>query len=215
MPEYRLCFDIRSWWHVGSGRGSGSLLQANVLKDRNDLPYLPGRTVKGLVRDAVSRAEGWGWFASNPEKQNPEKEPNPTAAWFGSLARVDADTGEVAGRFETQPGALAFGDAVLPEDLCRWLADPGNAALREGLYGEVHATAIDSATGVAETGTLRGHEVTIPLKLYAPIQVLSPTEVAPDWVEKLATCLPLIRGLGVARNRGLGRAVVTLEEVPA
>jgi len=42
-----------SYWQIGSGKGSGNLSDASILKDANGLPYLPGKTIKGLLLDAV------------------------------------------------------------------------------------------------------------------------------------------------------------------
>jgi len=40
-------------WHAGSGLSSGAEADAVVIKDSNNLPYLPGKTIKGLVKDAL------------------------------------------------------------------------------------------------------------------------------------------------------------------
>lgn len=40
-------------WHCGSGLAAGADLDALVVKDKEDLPFIPGKTIKGLVREAV------------------------------------------------------------------------------------------------------------------------------------------------------------------
>src|SRR5699024_12014467 len=40
-------------WHVGSGLGAGAETDAEVLKDENKLPYIPGKTIKGLLKAAL------------------------------------------------------------------------------------------------------------------------------------------------------------------
>ena len=199
-----LIFDIRSFWHAGSGHGKSQALDMLVIKDLDGLPYLPGRTVKGLLRDAVQRAEHWDRV---PEKL--------TDLLFGTEAEVKKRT-----RFETDPGLLSFNDARLPDDLADWIVSRDSAlrdpALREGFYQEIHATSIDPDTGCAREGSLRGMEVTIPLKISARIMA-QPGRTIPavhhNWIAEIRRCLPLIRGLGVGRTRGLGRCRVTLEEV--
>jgi CRISPR/Cas system CSM-associated protein Csm3 (group 7 of RAMP superfamily) len=47
-----LTIDIRGYWHSGTGRGSGSHLDALVDTAHDGLPYLSGRHIKGLLRDA-------------------------------------------------------------------------------------------------------------------------------------------------------------------
>jgi len=45
---------ILSDWHIGSGLDSATDVDALVLKDDNKLPYIPGKTIKGLIKDAVN-----------------------------------------------------------------------------------------------------------------------------------------------------------------
>jgi CRISPR/Cas system CSM-associated protein Csm3 (group 7 of RAMP superfamily) len=49
--EYTITF--LSDWHAGSGLSSGAEADAVVIKDAKNLPYLPGKTIKGLVKDAL------------------------------------------------------------------------------------------------------------------------------------------------------------------
>ena len=39
------------YWHIGSGLSAGTKLDSSVLKNDDQLPYIPGKTVKGLVRE--------------------------------------------------------------------------------------------------------------------------------------------------------------------
>jgi len=41
------------YWHLSSGLSSGAKLDSAVIKDENALPYAPGKTIKGLVREMV------------------------------------------------------------------------------------------------------------------------------------------------------------------
>ena len=49
--NYKITF--LSDWHAGSGLGSGADADAVVIKDANNLPYLPGKTIKGLIKDSL------------------------------------------------------------------------------------------------------------------------------------------------------------------
>ncbi|MEM1124287.1 MAG: RAMP superfamily CRISPR-associated protein, partial [Bacteroidota bacterium] len=51
MLKYKIKFI--SDWHVGSGLDAGVEVDALVLKDEKNLPYLPGKTIKGLLKDAM------------------------------------------------------------------------------------------------------------------------------------------------------------------
>lgn len=39
------------YWHCGSGSSGGSRVDALVTKDKNGLPYIPGKTIKGHIRE--------------------------------------------------------------------------------------------------------------------------------------------------------------------
>jgi len=192
----QLNFDIRTWWHAGAGRSSGNLLNALVVKDAADLPILPGRTVKGLVRDAIWKAESWGHLAQGTSER-----------LCGRSTILDPSHPN-----ECQPGALAFDNATLPAELAAWLSHPDQEITRQGLSGELYATAIEEISSRAASHSLRGVEVSVPLVLQAGLDVIYP-ERAGDWINDLKTALPLLRGLGGSRHRGLGRVVVTLQEV--
>ena len=42
------------FWHLGSGTSAGVTLDSLVVKDSEGLPYVPGKTLKGLVRENVN-----------------------------------------------------------------------------------------------------------------------------------------------------------------
>jgi CRISPR/Cas system CSM-associated protein Csm3 (group 7 of RAMP superfamily) len=200
--KYHLQFKIRSFWQAGSGRGGGALIDAIVHKDANGLPFLPGRTIKGLLRDAVYRVEQW--------KHVPE---NTSHCFFGSALLEEGIT-----RLETEPGALAISDATLPAEIRKWLSHPKTEPqLRQALFKQLSVTAIDPATGSAIDRSLRSIEVTIPLTLTAQITVLNEERLkaidwgkGQNWINRLEPCLKLILAVGASRSRGLGRVTVTL-----
>jgi CRISPR/Cas system CSM-associated protein Csm3 (group 7 of RAMP superfamily) len=194
--DCKLTFDIRSFWHIGTGRGQGVHLDAITRRDARGLPLLPGRSVKGLVRDAVHHAETLGWY---PEHYDI------TAELFGVRGEDGA---------ETRPATLRFSDATLPADVADYLAD--RADLREQLFRPLFSTAIDHDSGTARESSLRGMEAVIPLELTATVQPLADcSRLGYDWCEVIRRALPLIRGIGADRSRGLGRAIVTLKETSA
>lgn len=47
--KYRVKF--LDYWHLSSGLNGGTKFDSVVVKDDNTLPYLPGKTIKGLVRE--------------------------------------------------------------------------------------------------------------------------------------------------------------------
>jgi len=49
----KLTYQIRflDYWHTSSGLSAGAKLDSSVVKDSDNLPYLSGKTIKGLVRE--------------------------------------------------------------------------------------------------------------------------------------------------------------------
>lgn len=192
-----IVFDILTWWHAGTGRGDGTVADAVLARSDDGLPYLPGRTVKGLARDAVRLGVAAG-MATREQLE----------AWFGtSLVEGDPENRveklEEA-RFATRPGALRFESATLGDAWTRWAR--GHESERSALVSTFASTRI-GADGVARDQTLRVIEVAVPMTLRAPVE--GPEG---DWLRVLEKVLPLfVRGLGSHRNRGLGRVLCNLE----
>jgi hypothetical protein len=204
MNKFMLEFQLHSFWQAGTGRGSGALLDMLAHRDVDGLPCLPGRSVKGLLRDAVCRAETWGYLDAGT-----------TVQWFGSrLPNEDTDES----RLDTKSGLLRVSDAVLPTILGDFLRNTKKEyeGISDGFFHPLYATAINppqesdsesnkKSGGTAEAKSLRSTEVVIPLTLEAEL------ETPDDWrKEDLEKVLPLLRAVGNGRNRGLGRVTVTL-----
>lgn len=47
--QYRVKFF--DFWHLSSGASAGPALDALVVKDSDGIPYVPGKTIKGLLRE--------------------------------------------------------------------------------------------------------------------------------------------------------------------
>jgi CRISPR-associated protein Csx10 len=203
-----LKFDIRSWWHTGTGLGLTAHLDASVMRDHHGLALLPGKAVKGLVREALHLAGELGRI------------PSDAAIWFCGTGLADPPQDDKAvrsQRFATCEGNASFDNAELPPAWKELAATEAGRVQLAGLFQGVHATAID-ADGQAKDGTLRANEVAAPMVLEAMVTVSGsplwenqPEWQGWDWRKVLETALPLIRGLGGHRARGLGRVRVTLE----
>lgn len=209
----RLNLDFTNYWHAGSGRSSGYHLDALCERDDSQLPILPGRQLKGLLRHAVHRAEAWGWLSGLPLPAGPLQ--SHEELLFGSRSHAES-------RDATQPGLLRVDTARLPDAEHQWLAHSEQTELREELFGELFSTAINEE-GSAQRYSLRGLQVCIPLRLQAALDVGITTsdpglraqqqayiQAATAW-SALEAALPLLDALGAHRSRGLGEAVVTLD----
>jgi CRISPR/Cas system CSM-associated protein Csm3 (group 7 of RAMP superfamily) len=45
------------YWHISSGNSGGAKLDSYVIRDKNNLPYISGKTIKGLVREMADSFE--------------------------------------------------------------------------------------------------------------------------------------------------------------
>jgi CRISPR/Cas system CSM-associated protein Csm3 (group 7 of RAMP superfamily) len=213
MPEQQdiLRIDLSGYWRAGGGRSSGYHLDTLCERDHQGLPYFPGRQLKGILRQAVARAESWGWF------DDFDLPPGPCLCWEELLFGSASGTLE---RDRTWPGTLIIGNAELVSEERAFLAAPEQVELREQLFASLFSTAIDD-TGSAQTASLRGMEVALPLSLHAPL-TLELTSPDPELQEQqhallasglgwqvLAASLHLVDAVGSGRSRGLGEARLT------
>lgn len=191
MPNALITFSFLSPWQMGSGFGEGAHLDALPVKSPSGLPYLPGRSVKGLFREAVQLAEECG-----------ELPPDTTINLFGSRDSA-------LSRYESTPGCLQFSNATLGDAMELWAADQRNSQAVRELYMPLASTAIDT-NGLANDKTLRKIEVALPVTLTAAV---SSCGEGTDDLALLQKVAPLIRQAGSDRHRGLGRVQVTVTEV--
>ena len=187
----RLIYSIafHSFWHVGSGLSGGTNTSALVLKDDDGLPFIPGRTLKGLLREG---AEAMSATSLIPDGF--------TEKIFG--IKPETEDYEYVSNYDASYGCF-FGNAELSAHV--------KASIEEGakpyLYHNIASTAIDK-DGQAEDYTLRRMEVSVPLMLYGYIGDFP--DKAED-IEAIKRCFQWVKRLGVNRNRGLGRCSFQLK----
>lgn len=187
---------IHSYWHCGSGLAAGANVDALVVKDKNGMPYIPGKTIKGLIREAV---ENYLMFTSADieeaeEVNNKMAEKVKTA--FGVPVSDDDEH-----KYKTKGNAF-FTNAELESNL---RSDIIRAGLQQYLFTNISSTAIDDK-GIAVDNSLRRIEVTVPCELEGKIIDLD--DSLSDIVSK---SFGFIKRLGVSRNRGLGRCTVSVK----
>jgi len=179
------CIDFFTDWHCGSGLSTGADLDALVVKDKNKLPFIPGKTIKGLVREAV---EELSRLSENQHIDEIKKA-------FGFFKK-DKNNCEI----EAIKGECFFTNASIPQVLA-------NAIIHEKtekyFFRTISSTKIND-NGVAEEHSLRKIQVTIPCCLEGEILHI-PDE---NTVKILTDGLQFIKRLGLNRNRGLGRCKI-------
>lgn len=139
--EYTITF--YSQWHCGSGTSAGADVDELVIKDKNHMPYVPGKTLKGLVREAVMNYVAYSGVAD------------------GLSGLVEATFGKEG---ETT-GTAHFSNAKLNDQEYGAIVGAKAQGL---LYEKITTTAIGT-NGIAKDHSLRSMEVVVPCTLEASI----------------------------------------------
>jgi CRISPR/Cas system CSM-associated protein Csm3 (group 7 of RAMP superfamily) len=195
---FTLEFELLSYWHIGSGLEGGAYADALALKAANGLPYIPGKSIKGLLREAFHQAQDNNWLTNTSELQL-------LAILFGSEGQAGQET----------QGLLQVSSATLSD--CEQQFFATNPATKASLFSVVSSTAIDQITGVAKETSLRSMEVAVPMTMQARVSINRQhphfaklesllTSTFDTWLTQVVT---LITNLGAKRNRGLGQVIVT------
>ena len=176
---------LLSDWHIGSGLSAGAVSDANVLKDNDYLPYIPGKTIKGLFKAALM-------------------EMPPNFVSFDDINRIfgseliDPVSTKVKG---TNSGIAFFSNASLSNEVRKEAS-----GYNEFLYRNIASTSIDE-NGIAQNHSLRTMEVCMPLILEGEI-----TGIPNEDNHIIKKAAKWIRCLGVNRNRGMGRCKIQIQD---
>jgi CRISPR/Cas system CSM-associated protein Csm3 (group 7 of RAMP superfamily) len=183
MIEYKI--EFLSEWHIGSGLGAGAESDAAILVDANKMPYIPGKTIKGLLRDVM----------------NDIYEVQPNQISKQDILDIFGQESELKREDKLIQGKAYFSNATLEAN--EYNAIVANE-LQEYLLKNVASTAINQ-NGVANEKSLRSREVCMPLTLHGTIHIEEKHK------DKIVMATKWIRGAGVNRNRGLGRCKITIK----
>lgn len=173
------------FWNSSSGLAGGAKADELCLRDADELPYLPGKTVKGLLRDTAellhvldnqtfSKTFLHTVFGQRTDNLKQDDFAQASKGIFFSNAYIDKKTAEVL------KGKEDF------------------------LFEELASTALD-ANGIANTSTLRRIQYALPCTLYGTIN-----GIPSEYTEPLQQCAQMVKRLGRSRHRGFGRCVFTI-----
>jgi hypothetical protein len=202
MESYWICFTLESDATFGRGEGVAGLVDQEVDHDSLGLPYLKGRTLKGLLNEECANI----LFALEGGRDNVER-------WLEPAQRLLGSPGS-----RTEDAAwLHIGPARLPADLRhevhKIVRDPAAAIkppdVLDSLTAIRHQTAVDEATGAPDRGTLRAMRVVLRQTPFEA-RLTFPCGSQPEDLELLAACTVALRRAGTGRNRGRGRLRATL-----
>ncbi len=199
MPEYYLTITLHSDATFGRGEGLAGLVDVEIEHDPDGLPFIGGRTIKGLLveewanlRFALHATTNWDDVATQ---------------LFGVSGATRSD----------ELSLLRVGAAELPPDL--------RAAIREALRhheltpAEVLAslttirrqTSIDARDGAPEAASLRALRALLRgTSLLARLNFIRDPDQRT--LALLAACALAVRRGGSGRNRGRGRIALLLHD---
>jgi len=182
MADIHYHIQFHSPWHCGSGLSAGADLDALVVKDKEGLPFIPGKTIKGLLREAV---EDYVGFSGECDE----------ATVMQCFGRMGADRPD-----DMRTGEAFFTNAQLePKERESIIA----YHLQKFLYRAKASTKIDE-DGITDDHTLRRIEVVVPCTLEGDI-----IGVDEKMVPIISKAMGLVKRMGLNRNRGLGRCTFT------
>lgn len=202
MTENKIDIDYSitffSNWNCGSGLTAGSDKGDLVIKTKDNLPFIPGKTLKGLLKEAANEIALLDGIESKDfiekvfgeDKDGNDSDPKKGECHFGN-----ADIDEATYQQLVNLAADLYPDKSSTEK------HPANrlAKLASHLYQDITSTALNK-NGLAEEHSLRRIETTVPITLHAKIRFIDQCYKA-----DMDKCLKWVKRMGQNRTRGMGR----------
>lgn len=183
----RIRIELKSDTCFGSGEIYNSFIDSDVCYDKYGLPYLPGKRLKGCLRECAKELCDWG------EKI--------------SLEEIFGTAGGQSSRLVLSDGKLEnYEDyrAALQKEKNQMLVHPQRVL---DLFSYTRTqTRIEEKTGVAKDTSLR---VTRVLK--RGLVFFTDVEIEECYVQELEKCCKALRHMGLNRTRGMGEVKASLE----
>jgi len=203
MNKYKLKIKLLSDTTFGRGDGVAGIVDQEVEHDSYGLPYLRGRTLKGLLSEECDNL-----IHTLTENQKYWREL--ACKLFG-----------ISGSGLNIMAAVHIGDARLPLDFQQAVAhaiqDENNNLTSQQVLSSLTSirkqTAISAQTGVAEAKSLRSARVVIRDLDFTSDLLFETETVGQDMLTLLAVGTLSLRHLGSGRNRGRGHVQCTLHDV--
>lgn len=200
----RLLIHFTSDWHIGTGRGIPGSVDRQVLLDQDGLPYVPGKTLVGVLRDGAEMVAR----ALDSSDEGP---------WSKVLRGLFGGQTAAHKQFWTRtssPARLSVGSAFLRPALRERLAQ--DDALKRALRFLQPGVKISIKTGRAEEDHLfltervrKGATLEATLGPMDPNDPLKPCEIA-----LLVAAATAVERLGGKRRRGSGRCFIEILDLP-
>lgn len=189
-------------WHLGEGAGARGHVDAVVRRDpRDGLPYVPAKTLTGMLRDGCERIV-YGLDGQDP-----------AGPWHGLLREVFGGDREDEADRSAREASLSIGAARLDASLRRAICTtPG---MGEALVFLKPGVKLDRR-GVAETGMIRFEEVVLAgAELRAPVSLALDGERREQAMALIGAGARAVERMGAKRRRGAGRCELSLAGGPS
>lgn len=186
MRSRFLKIEFQSDWHIGSGAGIPGSVDRQVLRDSQGLPYVPGKTLTGILRDA---AEFVAEIRGGRHKDL-------VSELFGTQQGLRGEDAVI----EPRAAKIGIGSAVFSEKTRNYIL--GND-LTSALFYVQPGIKIDPSTGCTSEDHLFSVEKTRSgCVLYA--EVIFFVELSDDENKLLNDAVKAVRRIGGRRRRGAG-----------
>jgi CRISPR/Cas system CMR subunit Cmr4 (Cas7 group RAMP superfamily) len=230
LKKYDLSVNFLGYWFIGTGSEAGAYSDLLTQRDPRGFPYVPGKSLKGVFREAFRQAGRSGWF---------DRFNHTGDGRFDFLEKliqmIFGHDGTKEGFLEDElhaEGLIHFSNAEFPEcikdRICEGTHDQKGEYKSKGdrtemLFTTVQSTKIDRDTGTASEKSLRTVEAVIPLHLHAEVTV-DPLEkredsgcilTEQDFAEIVGlfdAVAGLVTEIGGKRRRGFGRCLWNMKE---
>ena len=183
---FELKIKFLSYWHCSSGNSGGSRLDMLVAKDESNLPLIPGKTLKGHIRDMA-------------ESFDDKEFVNECFGYSTFDGEFGYDKNMLDKPNKEREGKCYFENGVLNEKI--------DKNLSQYLYHSLSSTAVDEK-GIAVTGSLREIEAVVPLTLYSKI-----FHIPQKYKDHMQKAIKQVKRIGLNRTRGWGRCEIEVNKV--
>jgi hypothetical protein len=202
METYWIRLKLLSDATFGRGEGLAGEVDQEIDHDRYGLPYLRGRSLKGLLNEECAG------ILYVLDRQGVAME-----RWHAAAQRLLGGPGSK----QADDALMRAGPAQLPAVLRQAVrqalemrgATVQPADILESLTAIRRQTAVDETTGAPDEGTLRAMRVALRQTPFEA-RLTFMGEAAPDDLCLLAACVLALRRAGTGRNRGRGRLQASL-----
>ncbi len=196
--ERKLGIRFISEFALSTGIGDGHLADSTVARDHEGIPCLPGRAIKGALREGA-------WLLSRRlPRLGLER---PLRILFGTRSQ-DLATNE-SGALTVSQGLLERG---MRDILLGVPREERELQVRDLLTTRTQ-TALEPGKATVKRGSLRVIECGMPgLRFESRIEVDDSCGIDPQWLWQYLRCAcAATKGMGSSRSRGLGICELTLE----